>query len=232
LADRYGRKKLLIAIAARYVVSAGWSALAVDYALLVAARVGGGFAFASLVLAPIYIAEISPAKYRGKMISINQLNIVVGFSAAYFANYTLLNISQSGTDLVMALGIDDNVWRWMLGLEIIPALLYLCLLFIIPESPRWLVCSGQTQKAQPILRKLFPQQDPEQLITAIEEQVGQALPPLLDRLKQLFSKNMRLILAVGLVVGICQQITGVNAIYFYAPSIFEQSGIGQDAAFS
>ncbi len=232
LADRYGRKKLLIAIAALYVVSAVLSALAVDYAMLVAARVVGGFAFASLVLAPIYIAEISPAKYRGKMISINQLNIVVGFSAAYFANYTLLNISQSGTDLVMALGIDDNVWRWMLGLEIIPALLYLCLLFIIPESPRWLVCSGQTQKAQPILRKLFPQQDPEQLITAIEEQVGQALPPLLERLKQLFSKNMRLILAVGLVVGICQQITGVNAIYFYAPSIFEQSGIGQDAAFS
>ncbi|NQZ89872.1 MAG: sugar porter family MFS transporter [Colwellia sp.] len=232
LSDLYGRKKILIAIAALYVISAILSAFAVSYTMLVAARMIGGLAFASLVLAPMYIAEISPAKYRGKMISINQFNIVVGFSVAYFANYYLLQMSGGASELATTLGITENVWRWMLGLEIFPALIYFILLFMIPESPRWLICNGQQQKAKPILKKLFPDQDTQQLVTEIEQQHGDVLPPLMSRLKQLFSKNMRLILVIGLVVGICQQITGVNAVYFYAPSIFEQSGIGQDAAFS
>ena len=232
LSDLYGRKKILIAIAALYVISAILSAFAISYTMLVGARMIGGLAFASLVLAPMYIAEISPAKYRGKMISINQLNIVVGFSVAYFANYYLLKMSGGASELAINLGITENVWRWMLGLEIIPASLYLLLLFIIPESPRWLISNGQQQKAIPVLKKLFPDQDSQQLVTEIEQQHGDGLPPLLTRLKELFSKNMRLILVVGLVVGICQQITGVNAVYFYAPSIFEQSGVGQDAAFS
>jgi len=232
LSDLYGRKKILITIAALYVISAILSAFAISYTMLVVARMIGGLAFASLVLAPMYIAEISPAKYRGKMISINQFNIVVGFSVAYFANYYLLKMSGGASELAISLGITDNVWRWMLGLEIVPALMYLLLLFIIPESPRWLICNGQQQKAKPILFKLFPEQDSQQLIDEIEQQRGDGSPPLTSRLKELFSKNMRLILVVGLVVGICQQITGVNAVYFYAPSIFEQSGIGQDAAFS
>jgi len=232
LSDLYGRKKILISIAALYVISAILSAFAVSFTMLVAARMIGGLAFASLVLAPMYIAEISPAKYRGKMISINQFNIVVGFSVAYFANYYLLKMSGGTSELATSLGITENVWRWMLGLEIVPACMYLILLFIIPESPRWLICNGQQQKAKPILNKLFPEQDSQLLITEIEQQHGDEQPPLLARLKELFSNNMRLILVIGLVVGVCQQITGVNAVYFYAPSIFEQSGIGQDAAFS
>lgn len=231
-ADRFGRKKVLIAIAVLYVVSAVLSAFASSFEMLLGARVIGGFAFASLVLAPMYIAEISPAKYRGKMISINQLNIVVGFSAAYFANYFLLQMSNSGSDLSVSLGVSENVWRWMLGLEIIPALGYLLLLSIIPESPRWLACNGKEKQAAEVMQKLFPEQSPEQLMSDIKEQSGEKQAALSIRLKQLFSKPMRLVLAVGLVVGISQQVTGVNAVYFYAPSIFEQSGIGQDAAFS
>jgi len=231
-ADKFGRKKVLLTIAALYVVSAILSACAINYHMLVAARIIGGFAFASLVLAPMYIAEIAPAKYRGKMISINQLNIVVGLSAAYFANYYLLQLSGGTNELALTLGITENVWRWMLGLEVVPALAYFFLLFIIPESPRWLVCNGHIEKAKIVLKKLFPQQDSDDLVAEIQQQQEDTLPPIKQRLSLLFSKKMRLILAVGITVGVCQQITGVNAVYFYAPSIFEQSGVGQNAAFS
>lgn len=231
-ADLFGRKKVLISIALLYAVSAIFSAFAVNYEMLVAARFIGGIAFASLVLAPMYIAEISPSHQRGKMISINQFNIVVGFSAAYFANYYLLQLSGGASQLALELGITEHVWRWMLGLEIVPALLYFMMLFTIPESPRWLVVNNKISKAQPIIEKLFPEQNSQRFIQDIQKDSSIDLPPLLARLKGLFARNMRFILAVGLVVGICQQITGVNAVYFYAPSIFEQSGVGQDAAFS
>lgn len=232
-ADAFGRKKVLITIAGLYVVSAIASAFAPNFMTLVTARIIGGFAFASLILAPMYIAEISPAKLRGKMISINQFNIVIGFSVAYFANYYLLKLSGGTEGLAVSLGITENVWRWMLGLEILPAIAYLLLLFTIPESPRWLVCNNQEAKAKPILAKLFPNDDSDKLIADIKEDSGSDIvPPLLERIKELFSKKMGYIVAIGLVLAVIQQITGINSVFFYAPSIFEQSGIGQNAAFS
>ncbi|MGJ8692335.1 MAG: sugar porter family MFS transporter [Thalassotalea sp.] len=231
-ADLYGRKKVIIAIAALYVISAIFSAFASNYYMLVGARMIGGIAFASLVLAPMYIAEISPAKLRGKMISINQLNIVIGLSAAYFANYYLLQLSGGTDQLIATLGIKDNVWRWMLGLEIIPAFLYFLLLFTIPESPRWLVVNEKLAQAKKVIEKLFPEQKAQKIIDDIQHDHSEHAPPLFIRLKELFSTKMRFVLVVGLIVAVSQQITGVNAVYFYAPSIFEQSGIGQDAAFS
>ncbi|MFQ3207209.1 MAG: sugar porter (SP) family MFS transporter [Glaciecola sp.] len=244
-ADMFGRKKVIIAIAFLYVVSAIFSALAVSYSMLVTARIIGGIAFASLVVAPIYIAEISPAKIRGKMISINQLNIVIGLSFAYFANYYLLQLSDSPVAWVSALGIEDNVWRWMLGLEIVPAFIFLVLLFTIPESPRWLALNNREAQAKVVLLLLNDHNSAEPAMT--EERADAFIEEIkADRkeaakgkkdsifnlLKSLFSKKMRFVLLVGLVVAICQQATGVNAIYFYAPSIFEQSGVGQNAAFS
>ena len=136
LADALGRKKVIIFIAGLYVVSALLSAFAISYEMLVVARMIGGVAFASLVLAPMYIAEIAPAHLRGKMISVNQFNIVIGLSAAYFANYFLLQLSQSPSEFVASLGIPEDVWRWMLGLELLPAIIFFGLLFIIPERPR------------------------------------------------------------------------------------------------
>lgn len=231
-ADALGRKRVLIIIAALYVISAGLSAFAPTYETLVAARFIGGLAFASLVLAPMYIAEISPPEMRGKMISINQFNIVVGFSAAYFANYYLLQLSQSELTWVQNWGIDKQVWRWMLGLELLPAIIYLFMLTTIPRSPRWLISKGYFDEAKTVLQKLFPGQSADELLADMRAASEEQLPPLKTRLTTLFSPAMRLIVVVGLVVGIAQQITGVNAVYFYAPSIFEQSGVGQDAAFS
>jgi sugar porter (SP) family MFS transporter len=244
-ADMFGRKKVIIVIAFLYLVSAIFSALSVSYHMLVTARIIGGIAFASLVVAPIYIAEIAPSKIRGKMISINQLNIVIGLSFAYFANYYLLQLSGSPATWVSALGIEDNVWRWMLGLEIVPAFIFFALLFTIPESPRWLALNNRETQAKKVLLLLngnnpgdssMSSEQADSFIAEIKAdriQAAQgATDSVLNLLKSLFSKKMRFVLLVGLVVAVCQQATGVNAIYFYAPSIFEQSGVGQNAAFS
>ncbi len=232
ISDRVGRKKVLITIAFLYVISAIFSALSTSYEMLVTARFIGGLAFASLILAPIYIAEISPPNRRGKMISLNQFNIVIGLSAAYFANYYILNLAQSNLAWVIDLGINDNVWRWMLGLEILPATIFFVALFFIPESPRYLALNGQTEKAKQVLTQLHGKVMMEQEFAEIEHTGHKKSAGLLISIKELFSKKMHLVLAIGLIIAIVQQITGVNAIYFYAPSIFEQSGVGTNAAFA
>ncbi|WP_371373610.1 sugar porter family MFS transporter [Thalassotalea aquiviva] len=232
LSDRVGRKKVLLGIAFLYVLSAICSALATSYYMLVSARFIGGLAFASLILAPIYIAEISPAERRGKMISFNQFNIVIGLSAAYFANYFILNLAQSDIAWVTNLGINDNVWRWMLGLEIIPASIFFIALMFVPESPRFLAMNGQREKAKEVLERLHGKVAMQRELAEIDSAPHKREARVIDSVKQLFSKNMRLVLTIGLVVAIAQQITGVNAIYFYAPSIFEQSGVGTNAAFA
>ena len=232
LSDVYGRRKILLIIAFLYVFSAVISAFAPSYEVLVLARFVGGLAFGSLMLAPIYIAEISPYKLRGVMVSINQLNIVVGFSAAYFANYLLLQMSKSDSSLIVFLGVDDHTWRWMLGLETLPALIFFISLFFVPESPRWLALNGQLDKAKGIMKKLLGKEETELELASLEASAGGEKQGYLERMKQLFTPKLRLALVIGVIIGLIQQVTGVNAIYFYAPSIFEQSGVGKDAAFA
>jgi len=235
LSDRVGRKKLLLIIAFLYAFSALFSALAPTYGILVAARMLGGLAVgASLIIAPMYIAELSPPEHRGRMVSINQLNIVLGFSAAYFSNYFLLNASGSGAEWVQSLGIDTATWRWMLGVELLPALAYFGTLFSVPESPRWLVMKGREPEAATVIETLSSASEAKAQIAAIQKsvQAKDAGEPLGQKLKRLFRPTLRKVLWVAVIVGILQQLTGVNAIFFYAPFIFEQSGIGSNAAFS
>ena len=235
ISDRIGRRTTLMIIAALYLVSALASAFAPTYDALVVARFIGGLAFCSLMIAPMYIAEISPAKSRGKMVSVNQLNIVVGFSAAYFANYYILNLSQQSLDWVADIHLDTQTWRWMLGVEIIPALLYFLCLFLIPKSPRWLVVQNREDDAKMVLKRLYPDAEAATLsanIQEIKDTLDDKLKPVLERVGEIFGPNVRKALFIGLIVGIAQQATGVNVIYFYAPSIFEQSGVGTNAAFA
>jgi sugar porter (SP) family MFS transporter len=235
VADRIGRRTTLMIIALLYLVSAILSALAPTYTALVAARFIGGMAFCSLMIAPMYIAEISPAKSRGRMVSVNQLNIVLGFSAAYFANYFLLQLSQSSLDWVSALQIDSATWRWMLGLEIVPAAAYFLLLFVIPKSPRWLIVQRRQQEASESIKRLYPNLGEQELQSNLDEiaaTTSSQEASVFVRLKEIFGPTMRTALIIGLIVGISQQVTGVNAIYFYAPTIFEQTGIGTNAAFA
>ena len=231
LSDFIGRKKVLLIIAALYIVSAVFSAMAPSYFFLVSARFIGGLAFASLVLAPMYIAEIAPEKLRGKLISINQLNIVIGLSAAYFVNYLILQLSASGAEWVVSFGIKENIWRWMLAVEIFPAFVWFLLLLLIPESPRWLFMNNREEESKKIIKSTLIGRSVDDVVSEIRGSLKDKLPPLFSRLKELFTPKLKLALTIGIIVGIAQQITGINAIFFYAPSVFEQSGIGRDAAF-
>jgi MFS family permease len=230
-ADEVGRKKVMLVLALLYTVSAIASAFAPDVSTLIVARFVGGLAFGTLMLAPIYIAEIAPARLRGRMVSVNQLNIVIGFSAAYFANYFLLNASQSGAGWVASVGLDENAWRWMLGLEALPAASYFFLMLLVPESPRWLVLHGQSERARGILERITPAVDVDRILHDIASSTAGASASLCNRIRQLLQPELRLVLFVGFVVGIAQQASGINSVYFYAPTIFEQSGVGTNAAF-
>jgi sugar porter (SP) family MFS transporter len=232
LSDWLGRKRLLIFVAFLFSLSALYSALAPTYMNLVIARGIGGFAFASLMLAPMYIAEVSPARLRGLLVSVNQLNIMLGFSVVYFSNYFLLRVSSSEAAWVQALGIDSHAWRWMLGLEAVPAIAYFLLLMTVPESPRWLVVKDRVAEAKHVLAKFVAPERIESEIQMVQDSVAEWKGKSRSRLWELIKPSMRLPILVGLIVGVAQQITGINAVYFYAPMIFEQSGVGRDAAFA
>ncbi|MEM1410988.1 MAG: MFS transporter [Pseudomonadota bacterium] len=231
LADRIGRRPVLLILAALYTVSAVASALAPSYEVLVAARFLGGLAFASLGIAPMYIGEIAPAKRRGFMVSVNQMNIMIGFSVAYFANYFMLEASQSSATWVAALGIDAHAWRWMLGVEAIPALVWFLFLLRVPESPRYLVLRERVSEARDVLASIRPASVIREELKEIQLSVGDAATRRYHP-RELLHPSLRLCLMVGFLVAIAQQVTGINAIYFYAPSIFEQSGVGTNAAFA
>ncbi len=216
-----------------YAVSAIASALAPDFASLVIARMIGGFGVgASLVIAPMYIAEISPPALRGRMVSFNQLNIVIGISVAFFTNYLILKAGNSGTDWAAALMLDVHQWRWMLGLETLPAVLYFLFLFLVPESPRWLLMKGRDADSFEILRRVSTEEQARIDLEAIQNTIGSETVKKKVPLAALFKPALRLVLTIGIVIAVVQQITGINSVFFYAPMIFEQSGIGADASFS
>ncbi len=223
ISDAFGRKRVLIFIAFGYALSAILSALAPSVGILIFARMLGGLAFgAALIIAPMYIAEIAPAAKRGRLVSFNQLNIVLGFSASYFANYFING----------ALSENPDMWRYMLGLEFIPAILYFILLFFIPESPRWLMTKNRIDEATSVIQRIRGSVNISDEIEVIRTNIAEAAKNTGARLPELFKPALRLVLIIGLVVGILQQITGINIAFFYANTIFEQSGIGSDASFT
>lgn len=233
LSDRYGRKVLLKIAAVLYTISAISSALAPSFLFLVAARMIGGFGVgASLILAPMYIAEISPAEMRGRMVSFNQLNIVLGISVAFFTNYLILKLGGLESAWAQTLNFGAYNWRWMLGLETLPAAFYFFSLFYVPESPRWLVMKGRDKEGLEIMAKAAGSEQAGNQIKAVKASISSQDKIEKIPLSKLFKPAMRLILIIGLVVAVLQQITGINSVFFYAPMIFEQSGIGTDASFS
>ena len=231
LSDRLGRRPVLQIAAVLFAVSAIASAVAPDYITLVVARMIGGLGVgAALIVAPMYIAEMAPPDSRGRFVSFNQLNIVVGISAAFFSNYLILTLGESGADWTEALRLGDWGWRWMLGIETLPAVAYLLALVFVPESPRWLAMRGRDAEATDILSRVAGAgavavlREVKESIAA-EARLGRASWRVLRH------PSLRLVMTIGIVVGILQQITGINAVFFYAPMIFEQSGIGTNAAF-
>jgi len=232
LSDRIGRKRVLTLAAILYAVSAIGSAVAPTFWFLVVARMIGGFGVgASLIIAPMYIAEIAPPQMRGRMVSFNQLNIVIGISVAFFTNYLILQWGQSDATWAQALMFGPYNWRWMLGLETLPAVLYFFALFVVPESPRWLVMKGRDAEALDIMKRASGEEEALKEIGAVKVSMKADTKTEKVSLSELFVPAMRLVLMIGIVVAVIQQITGINSVFFYAPMIFEQSGIGTDASF-
>jgi MFS transporter, SP family, arabinose:H+ symporter len=233
LSDRFGRKLILKIAALLYAFSALLSAIAPSYLLLVIARMIAGVGVGtSLIIAPMYIAEMSPPEKRGKMVSFNQLNIVLGISVAFFTNYLIVHLSKSDASWVESLKIREYNWRWMLGIEFLPAIIYFFLMQFVPQSPRWLVMKGKFDEALKIMKRLGDDETAEKTISDIKENISaESGTKQKTPIRELFLPALKLVLTIGIVVAILQQITGINSVFFYAPMIFEQSGIGTDAAF-
>lgn len=218
MSDKFGRKKVLLITAMLFTVSALWSATATTYVSFVIARIIGGIGIGGAILiAPIYIAEIAPPKLRGSLVSLNQLNIVIGISVAYFSNYFLKDL-------------EGESWRWMLGVEAIPAIIYFVALFAVPRSPRWLIQRLSLVKvAEKILIRIGGKEYAQ--LTIEEIQRGIAKKEAKGTFSDLFSSRMKTIMIIALGIAFFQQITGINAIFYYAPTIFEQAGGSTDSSF-
>jgi len=232
LSNRLGRKPVLTMAAVLFFVSALASAAAPDFLWLVIARMIGGLGVgAALIIAPMYIAEIAPAGLRGRLVSLNQLNIVIGISVAFFSNYLILKLGQSDLAFAEALRLGDWNWRWMLGIEALPALLYFFALMLVPESPRWLAMHARDAEALEIFARVGSGEQARANLAAVRASLRAEVAEPRASLRQLFRPAMKLVLTIGISVAILQQITGINSVFFYAPMIFEQSGIGTDASF-
>jgi MFS family permease len=223
LADIFGRKSVLIMTSVLFTVCALATSLTSNLTFFIIARIIGGLGVGmSILVAPMYIAEIAPREKRGTLVSINQLNIVLGISAAYFTNYFIL---RNVTD-------PDLNWRWMLGIGAVPAVIYFLLLYIIPQSPRWLVLKNRDDEAKKILANIGGKEYALQEFREIKESIGKTEESSGISFREVFQRKLALILIIGLGIAFFQQITGINAIFYYAPMIFGMAGGGQDSAFA
>lgn len=218
-ADTYGRKPVLFAIGILYVVSALGSALATDWILFMIFRfIGGVGVGAATAVAPIYNAEVAPPKHRGRLVGLFQFNITVGILLAYLSNFAILSIFP-----------EETAWRWMFGVEAVPAAAFFFLLFLVPESPRWLMTVGRTQEASDTLDRLSA--DAEEARFQREE-IQEALRNDEDMPKvRFFTSAHRRVILLAFAIAAFNQLGGINAVLYYAPAIFEDAGLGESAAF-
>jgi len=205
-ADKYGRKPILFITASLFAISAIASALVTNLPLFIIFRFIGGLAIgASSVIAPMYISEISPAGVRGRMTALFQFNVITGILLAYVSNYLLRDFG----------GADS--WRWMLGVGSAPAVVFFFLLFLVPESPRFLIKAGKTDAARLILQRSD--------VEHIEEEITE-IKKSMDLVKEkLFSRRFIKPISIAFLVAMFNQLSGINAILYYAPRIFELSGV-------
>lgn len=227
LCQRFGRKKVLIAIALTYSLSTIISAFAVSYPMLILGRFIGGVAFASITVSAMYIGEIAPADKRGQFVSVNQLLITLGSLFAFVINYFLVK-SMLNIDWLT----EENIWRYMLGFEIIPNIIWFSLLLTIPESPRWLMSKHREQDAREVFNHIATPAQTDTLLNEIRQTVNEdKRNNAIEQLKVLFSKPMRFVVLLAVCYAVIQGATGMNAVLFYAPTVFEQIGMSVEDTF-
>lgn len=233
LSDRFGRKRLLILSAVFFMFSAVGSAFLPSLPWIIAARIVGGFGvgIASNVV-PLYISEIAPAAIRGRLVTCYQLAITMGILAAYLTNAGLLRFSLAHQESADAgwfhLLYVHEVWRGMFSIGALPALLFFLGLFLIPESPRWLILQGRRTEALAILAKISKN---EQIAQADAKTISQNLVGEKGNYKDLLAPGMRKALLIGLLLPFLSQFSGINAIIYYGPSILKEAGVSISDSF-
>lgn len=213
-ANKYGRKRTLFWVGILYLVSALGSALAPEiFSFMIFRFVGGLGVGASSVAAPMYISEIAPARLRGRLVALFQFNIVLGIVVAYVNNYFMADIGA-------------NAWRWMLGVEAFPALVYAILVLFVPKSPRWLVViKGNVEEARNILTKI----DSENVESALAA-IKASIHSVSNVKEKFFSKQYSFPILLAFLIAFFNQMAGINAIIYYAPRIFEMTGLASGSA--
>jgi SP family arabinose:H+ symporter-like MFS transporter len=212
--ERIGRRNTLLLIAAIYLISSLGTAFATNWYVFLLFRFLGGLGVgASSVTAPVYISEIAPAEKRGRLVALFQFNIVLGILLSYFSNFL---IGQEG----------ETAWRWMLGVQAFPSLLFLILLQVVPESPRWLILrKGKVEEATAVLKIIMP--------VGYEEEIAQIKNSTQTHdgdVNQLLSRKYRFPVLLAILFAVFNQVSGINAIIYYAPRIFEMTGLGRSSS--
>ena len=208
-----GRKKTLLWIGIFYSISALGSALATGPYLFAFFRFLGGLGVgASTIAAPAYISEIAPANDRGRLVGLYQFNIVFGILVAFLSNYLLSDLGE-------------NAWRYMMGVEALPALLYTLMVIYIPRSPRWLFLQQKEEEAKAIIQEAYSKEDAEALIVDIRSEQDN-----LPTNESIFDRKYRFILSLAFLIAFFNQFSGINAFLYYAPRIFEEGGLGASTA--
>ncbi|AJF74411.1 MFS transporter [Raoultella ornithinolytica] len=224
-ADKFGRKIPLIIAAALFTLSAWGTALAGSFDLFVAWRIVGGLGIGlASALSPMYIAEISPAAQRGRFVAVNQLTIVIGVLAAQLVNLAIAKpVASSATLAEISASWNGQVgWRWMFGSGVVPALAFLILMFFVPESPRWLVRVGKSQRAHQMLMRIGNQRYADETIRDIEQTLSKDTQRV--SWSALWQPKVRPIIVMGMVLAMFQQWCGINVIFNYAQEIFASAG--------
>ncbi len=222
LSDKFGRKKIMLLSAVFFFISAVWSGIPFGLFDFIIARILGGLGVgAASMLSPMYIAEIAPAKIRGLLVSVNQFAIVSGMLVVYFVNAAIAGAADEAWNI-------DYGWRWMFISEALPAALFFVMLLLVPESPRWLIEAGHSDKALKILTRVG---GAEHAATELLD-IQLAIEDESYSLGQLFHPGMRIALFIGIGLAVFQQITGINTVLYYAPEIFKSAGLASTSAIS
>jgi SP family sugar:H+ symporter-like MFS transporter len=222
LADKYGRKPMMVVTAFLFIVSALGSGLATGSLEFVIYRLLGGFAVgAASILAPAYISEIAPAKIRGSLATLQQLMIVIGLFAAFMSNYWLVGMSGGASEVLWG---EFQTWQWMFWMEVIPASIFLIVLFFIPESPRYLVAAGKSDLANKVLTKISNVKAAAAKVLDIQSTLREDSKPKLKDIISKYSGKVHPLVWAGLGLAVLQQLTGINVIFYYGATLWKAAG--------
>jgi len=228
LADRFGRRSLLIVSAVFFILSAWGSGISGSSMEFVVYRVLGGLAVgAASVMAPAYISEVAPAKYRGRLATIQQIAIITGLFSAFVSNYLLADIAGSS---VTEFWLGFSAWRWMFWIELIPAVIFLLALMTIPESPRFLVASGKGKSALKVLEKLYGETVGKQKLNDIKSSLAADHRPRLSDILEPKTGRIRKLVWVGIGLATFQQLVGINVVFYYGAVLWQSVGFSESDA--